>query len=155
MDYWARLKTNKHFTPFEIFFNVLWMSGMRAEFFKHQGEYRNQVPDIHSPLVRQTCNSLSYNGWPGGVNGDPADPTHPDTETCLFFGRLPLFFSMTLNITQYLVPTDDFLHSLQYWGWDTQEINKSAHCKGQGKTREGRFLNTSTIMITSPNWGSY
>ena len=73
----------------------------------------------------------------------------------LVFGRLPLFFSMTLNITQYLVPTDDFLHSSQYWGWDTQETNKSAHYKGQKKTREGSFLNTSTIMITSPSWGSY
>lgn len=60
------------------------MSGTRAEFFKRQGEYRNQVPDIHSPLVRQTYNSLSCNGWPGGVNGDPADPTHPDSEACLW-----------------------------------------------------------------------
>lgn len=90
------------------------MSGTRAEFFKCQGGYRNQASEVHSPLVRQAYNSVSCNGWPWGGNNGPADPTHPDSEACLFFGRLPLFFSMTLNITQYLALTDHFLQSLQY-----------------------------------------
>lgn len=86
------------------------MSDMRAEFFKCQGEYRNQASEVHSPLVRQAYNSVSCNAWPGGVHSDPADPTHPDSKACLFFGKLPLFFFMTLNITQYLALTDHFLH---------------------------------------------
>lgn len=70
---------------------------MRAEFFKCQGEYRNQVPDIHSPLVRQTYNSLSCNGWPGGVNSDPADPTHPDSEARLWEVATLLFNDLKDN----------------------------------------------------------
>lgn len=60
------------------------MSDTTAEFFKCQGEYRNQASEVHS-LVRQTYHSVSRNAWPGGVNSDPADPTHPDSKACLFF----------------------------------------------------------------------
>ena len=33
------------------------------------------------------------------VSNDPMTQHIPDSEAHLFFGRLPLFFSMTLNIT--------------------------------------------------------
>lgn len=99
------------------------MSGTRVEFFKCQGGYRNQASEVHSLLVRQAYNSVSCNGWPGGVNSDLAHPAHPHSETCLFFGRLPLFFSMTLNITQYLALIDHFLQSLQDWRRDARMIN--------------------------------
>lgn len=73
------------------------MSGTRAEFFKCQGEYRNQASEVHSPLVRQAYNSVSCNAWPGGVNSDPADPTHPDSEVCLFFWEVATVFLYDLK----------------------------------------------------------
>lgn len=100
------------------------MSDTRAEFFKCQGEYRNQASEVRSPLVRQAYNSVSCNAWPGGVNSDPADPTHPDSEACLFFWEVATVFLYDLKHNTISSPYRSFPASWQYWRLDTPETNK-------------------------------